>query len=131
MPKLVRTIRYYTCDFKCGKKASRLLYMQEHEENCFCNPINKSCRICKYAFIDKNNDKAMCCNKLKLYTFPNEKHNKVYSFDGEIIWEKKHLDDLSEIVFDEAKYEEILKNNSNRPFPTKNCEHFIFSKKIY
>ncbi len=128
MPKLARIIKLYTCDFKCGHKADLKYKITHHEEICFCNPKNKSCRICENCEVSAHN---MYCNKKKLYIINLEKPHKVYNFNDETIWEKKHLNYLSDIIFNEEKYNEICKHNSNMPFPTKNCEYFILSKKKF
>lgn len=37
----------YTCRFKCGAKAiNKISAMAEHENNCWNNPDNKTCKTC-------------------------------------------------------------------------------------
>ena len=63
MSKLVRTVDYYTCDFKCGHKADVKWKIETHEDNCFCNPRNRACRICSNCEIK---DGFMICNHFNL-----------------------------------------------------------------
>lgn len=45
---MARPIVKYLCDFKCGKKASASKGLVEsHEEKCWKNPTNKTCKTCK------------------------------------------------------------------------------------
>jgi len=123
MPKLVRTIEYYTCDFKCGHKAVPKYKMETHEEKCFCNPEMKSCRICKNCKIDEN---YMICEKLELQINQYEKVKKVYNYNMEIVWEVKELVDYGIMRMDE-----LFEHNRSRPFPRTHCEHFELGKKVY
>lgn len=39
----------YRCAFKCGRRASESKKMiEEHEVICWNNPINRTCKSCKY-----------------------------------------------------------------------------------
>lgn len=53
----VRVTRY-TCQFKCGKKATAdIKIMQAHEDNyCFKNPENKTCATCINAIYESDSD---------------------------------------------------------------------------
>jgi len=53
--KYIKT--YYGCDFKCGKHHSQKeKHIQEHEQTCWFNPINRTCKTCKHEdyYIDDN-----------------------------------------------------------------------------
>lgn len=126
MPKLVRVIEYYTCDFKCGTKAKEKWKMIDHEKICFCNPKNKACRICQFCNVK---DGEMWCNKLGLHIKADEKNHKVYDNNDCLVWEFKGIT-TEECIFQGVEYLEKV-NNKNRPFPTKNCPYFILSKKRY
>lgn len=125
MPKLARIIELYTCDFKCGHKADIKYKILKHESICFCNPINKACRICKYCESSKSDLK---CNKLKLFIM-NKESNRVYDFDNALVW-TDYPQNISFLISKEELME-IEKHNSNRPFPTKNCQYFINDNKKF
>ena len=39
----------YGCKFKCGRKHDIIeQFTEEHEEKCWFNPENKTCKTCKY-----------------------------------------------------------------------------------
>lgn len=128
MPKLVRTIDYYTCEYKCGRKAGEKHVIAKHEENCVCNPKNKACRICTNCRFENS---FLICSTKELY-YKVEKRalssdTNVYNKNMEIVWEvKKESNDL-----DLEKWNEIQVHNNNRPFPTKNCDSFKLGKKVY
>jgi hypothetical protein len=123
MPVLVRTIDYYTCQFKCGHKAVPKYKMETHEEKCFCNPEMKSCRICKNCKIDGH---YMICEKLELQINQYEKVKKVYNYNMDIVWEVKENNS-----FDFVERDKVFEHNQSRPFPRKHCEHFELGKKVY
>lgn len=128
MPKHVRTIELYTCDFKCGHKAAPKYSIQNHEERCYCNPDNKACRICSNCSIE---DKFMVC-KFHKFRYKIEKRNvdsdgKVYDDDMNVLWEILPMSpDISW-----SDLNDVIRHNENRLFPRKNCENFILGKKIY
>lgn len=127
MPKLVRTIDYYTCEFKCRTKAKPLHSIKTHEENCFCNPENKACRICAHC---DSSSTEMMCSKLGLHiSLQDIKPFKVYNNDGKLIWEHQKTDDDIFRTVDE--YNKIQEHNRSRPFPRKNCPHFSIGKKAF
>lgn len=116
MPVYKRTIEYYTCQFKCGSPAKEKYKMEQHEKNCFCNPENKACRIC--ANFNAQTHRSYC-TVLELYIKNTEEKHPVYNMHDEIEW--------SEIrwhIFQDLDISEI----ELRPFPTKNCKHFILGK---
>ena len=132
MPILVRTISYYTCKYKCGTKAAPEYTIFEHEKKCYCNPENKSCRICLNCSFEKG---FLVCNEKNLYYKVGKRaldsDTKVYDKDNNIVWEKRELSEseLNDLQMD--KYNEIQAHNSTRPFPTKNCSEFKLGKKVY
>jgi hypothetical protein len=119
MPIYKNTIRYYTCKFKCGQKASPKWKMIDHEEKCFCNPANKACRICEN-FIAGIYESE--CSVLKLHIKNEEKGHTVYDDEGNEVWSQNSIDIYN--VFNDEDPEP-------RPFPLKNCPHFILGKKRY
>jgi len=130
MPVHVRTIELYTCQFRCGHKADVEYKILNHEENCYCNPANKSCRICTNCKIEGG---FLKCDVKKLYFKISKKNpdadTKVYNKNKEVVWEIMHIsiDDY----LDNEKLKEKENNNNNRPFPTKSCEHFVLGKKVF
>lgn len=133
MPKLARILEFYTCDYKCGTKAKSKEKMIAHEKICFCNPKNKSCRICENCL--SSHDK-MTCQKLNLYIYNKEKAEKVYDCTtNNVVWKHKSIVDKANNVWD-LNIEDYLKNidrspKTDRPFPTTNCEHFVLAKKRF
>lgn len=132
MPKLVRTISYYTCDYKCGRKAGTEYAISEHEKTCYCNPENKSCRICLNCSFEKGF--LVCKEKGFYYKVAKrsvDSDRKVYDKDNNVVWKEIKLSgfELNTIIMDSLN--EIEAHNSSRPFPTKNCEDFKLGKKIY
>lgn len=42
-------VKAYTCQFKCGRHASKNKNgVEAHEQVCYKNPANKSCMTCKH-----------------------------------------------------------------------------------
>lgn len=117
MPVFKRTIDYYSCQFKCGSPVKDKYRMEQHEKVCFCNPENKACRICANFLVQPYRSK---CNALNLYIVNNDKMHSVYDGKDRVVWEYFRTAIFSE--FEEIK---------PRPFPTKNCTHFVLGKKNY
>lgn len=131
MPVHARTIELYTCEYKCGHKADFQHKIVNHEEKCYCNPENKACRICENC---KFEDGFLSCKIKELY-FKVEKNssseNKVYDKDKHIVWEMRNFPESIYSAGDWSEWNEIDEHNKNRPFPTKNCEHFVLGKKVF
>jgi hypothetical protein len=128
MPIYNKTIKYYTCKFKCGHKSEPKHLMKAHEEKCFCNPKNKSCRICKNC---QSGQHEMTCNEFGLYIINLENPKKVYDINGNIVWEIKDFP-YEPLLYSNAKeFELIHKHNNSRPFPLTGCRKFILDKKQF
>jgi hypothetical protein len=118
MPIYRRTIKYYTCKFRCGTKAREFNCIENHEKKCFCNPETKYCRLCKHFIVDSD---CVFCEVFKLEMVNLEKH-KVYDQKGVLVWNGK----------DEAiKGRDIFYVPKERPFPKSNCLQFELNKKAY
>lgn len=131
MPTHVRTIELYTCDFKCGHKAAEEYKILNHEEKCYCNPLNKACRICVNCGFEKG---FLVCKEKGLYFKVSKRKEtdadkKVYDKDMNVLWEIKPFPENWQENYEEC--EKIEKHNANRPFPTKVCESFKLGKKIF
>jgi hypothetical protein len=132
MPKHVRTIELFTCEYKCGHKADVEYKILDHEEKCYCNPENKSCRICANCSL-KNG--FMICN-LKGFYYKVEKKkpdsdSKVYDKEMNVVWEVKPFPERAYTRFDWDEWNAIEEHNKNRPFPTTKCKDFKLGKKLY
>jgi hypothetical protein len=124
MPKHIRTIEHYTCDFKCGHKADVFNKIEDHEKKCFCNPANKACRICANYKVDTY---SVSCSLYGYYVINTDSKDKTFNKQGHIAWERKHITDVESM----SHYNEIQEYNKNRPFPRTKCEHFKLDKKKY
>lgn len=73
----------------------------------------------------------MSCNELKLSIINHEKPHKVYDFDDKVVWEEKQYPEEAWNYNNQSEFDEISKHNKSRPFPTKNCAHFVLGKKRF
>lgn len=112
MPIFKKTLDFYTCKFKCHAPAMVLWKMEKHEDRCFCNPDNKSCRVCKFC---KRELDDLVCEKHS-FSF-NRVNNNVNDYNtGETLW-----------VADNDPFNPIP-----RPFPRSKCPDFVYNgKKSY
>jgi hypothetical protein len=130
MPKHVRTIELYTCDYKCGRKATQKYTTIDHEKKCYCNPENKACRVCaNCSFVNR----FLVCDingwQYKVEKKKPTSDSKVYDKDMNVIWEIKKFPEVP--IYDWDLWLDIDNHNRNRIFPTKNCEKFKLGKKVY
>jgi hypothetical protein len=131
MPKYLKTIDYFTCEFKCGHKADVEDKIANHEKKCYCNPENKACRICNNCSF--GNGMLHC--KVKGLYFKVEKRKidsdtKVYDQNMNPMWEIREYPEIYDAM-DGVEWTEVDEHNKNRPFPKKNCEEFEKGKKVY
>ncbi len=128
MPKFKESISYYTCEFKCGTGKMRLTNMQRHEKKCYCNPVNKACRIC--ANCSFSQDALICKAKKLLYFTRQNEDQEVLNLDDESrVWIRKDIP--NDPYFGLDKEIEAMEHNKTRPFPTVNCDLFVLGKKVY
>lgn len=79
----------YTCAFKCGKKALKAYnHMVGHEESCWKNPVNKTCKTCSnqvYEY-DHGGYHESYCRGCKLSALSNilESANDVMSYQNSL-----------------------------------------------
>lgn len=85
----------YGCQYKCGRKhTEHKAWMDEHEQKCFYNPANRTCRTCSHSSFDRDDYKYIVCD--------------VYTGDELMEWQDEHL----------ARFEE----ETRYYLPKTNCE---------
>lgn len=89
-------ITKYTCQFKCGLKAqSKSEYVSKHENDCWKNPENKTCKTCSNEIIEHDSDDFRgwinrCCKLDSLNSMLGNIHEKLENSTSANIKPIKH-----------------------------------------
>ncbi len=63
MPKYIKTVKFYACNFRCGYGHSPQEVVARHEAWCWKDPRWRTCITCKFSNIYDDDYKYRCCDR--------------------------------------------------------------------